>query len=202
MNFRTTEISQMLLRWLDRYSPPASMKDKPQAIQDEAEALLRVLLKFAPGSDYVGWVNGALDSLEYQMKTRAWPTKGEMGAVCANLRKDKTIAAEPVVFDTYAIMARKMQAGEAVGEGYLYGREACEIIKRRLVSEETMAAYRSSAFHARSHASGEAAALQWEAKAKHDHEMAKAMMRDAEASQRRVSIPSMKAKRSYSEAAK
>jgi hypothetical protein len=201
MNFRTTEISQMLLRWLDRYSPPASMKDKPQAMQDEAEALLRVLLKFAPGSDYVGWVNGALDSLEYQMKTRAWPTKGEMGAVCANLRKDKTIAADPVVFDTYTIMAAKMKAGEPVGEGYLYGREACEIIKRRLVSEDTMKAYRSGAFMARRHASGEAAALQWETQAKHDHEMAKAMMRDAETQQRAVALPSMKPTRTYSEAA-
>ena len=201
MNFRTTEISQMLLRWLDRYSPPASMKDKPQAMQDEAEALLRVLLKFAPGSDYVGWVNGALDSLEYQMKTRAWPTKGEMGAVCANLRKDRAVSAEPVVFDTYTIMAARMKAGDAVGEGYLYGREACDIIKRRLVTEDTMKAYRSAAFMARRQMHGEAAALQWETQAKHDHEMAKAMMRDAETQKRAVALPSMKPTRAYSEAA-
>jgi hypothetical protein len=201
MNFRTTEISQMLLRWLDRYSPPASMKDKPQAMQDEAEALLRVLLKFAPASDYVGWVNGALDSLEYQMKTRAWPTKGEMGAVCANLRKDKAVNAEPVVFDTYSIMAAKMKAGGAVGEAYLYGREACEIIKRRLVTEETMKAYRSAAFLNRSQMYGEDAALKWEAQAKHDHEMAKAMLRDAETQKRAVALPAMKPVRAYSEAA-
>lgn len=103
--------------------------------------------------------------------------------------------------DQYLITARRMAAGEAVGEGYLYGREACELIKRRLVDEETMTAYRSAAFLNRRQRYGENAALAWEAEQKDIHEQSKAMLRDAESEIRQIRVPSMKAKRSYSEAA-
>ena len=89
MSIRTDTIRRDLGRWLDRYSPPQAMKDNPRAIQDEGEALLRVLLKFAPREGYEGWVADALDRCAYTMKTRAWPTVGELGAACSNLRKDR-----------------------------------------------------------------------------------------------------------------
>jgi hypothetical protein len=89
MSVRTEIIHGILSRWLDRYSPPVAMKDNRQAIQDEAEALLRVLLRFAPKEGYEGWVADALDRCAYGMKTRAWPTVGDLGAACSNLRKDR-----------------------------------------------------------------------------------------------------------------
>ena len=156
MSMRKTELSQILTRWLNRYSPPRSMAGDQQAQQDEAEALFRVLMKFAPDAEYVDWTNAVLDQLEYQMKTRAWPTKGELGAVCSNMRKQsggKAAASATAQSgwgtDTYEIIGARMRRGDAVGEGYLYGREACEIIKRRLVTNETMAAYRSIAYLSR-----------------------------------------------------
>lgn len=180
MSIRSTEITGILTRWLERYSPPANIRDKPRAQQDEAEALLSVLMRFAPQAEYVPWVEKALDQLEYQMKTRAWPTKGELGSVCSNLRKETrqqvTDATQPDR-DPASVAARRMEAGEPVGEGWLYGIEACELIAKGLVSEDRMRAYRSAMFHARKSTYGEAAALSWEADAKAQHEAAKAVWR-------------------------
>lgn len=78
MNFRAIEMSKSLSRWLDRYSPPAAMKDKPQAIQDEADALLRALMFVAPQTGYMQWLDRVLDRLAMSMKTRAWPTVFEV----------------------------------------------------------------------------------------------------------------------------
>lgn len=100
--------------------------------------------------------------------------------------------------DPYAIVARRFAAGDPVGEGYLYGLEACEMIKRRLVDEQTMKSYRSGAFLARRERYGQDAALAWEAQAKADHEIAKQMLRDADTERRAVRLPRMKPH--YSEA--
>lgn len=174
------EISGILLRWLERYSPPAAMKDNPRAQQDEADSLLAVLLRFAPHDEAGPWVRRALDRLEYQMKTRAWPTKGEMAAICSDLRKQKpdAILADGLDMRPEAITARRMQKGEAVGESWLYGRLACELIASGLIDRDLMARYRSAAFMARKAEYGEAAALAWEAEAKQRHEDAKTVRRE------------------------
>jgi hypothetical protein len=178
-SLRKSEIAGIFSRWLERYSPPASIKDKPQAVQDETEALLAVLLKMAPQDGAAAFVARALDRLEYQMKTRAWPTKGELGAVCSNLRKDgpKGNANGDVDTRAVAVAARKMQASEPVGEGYLWGLCAVEMIAEGLIDEATMRRYRSGAFLSRKAQYGEAAALDWEAGAKARHEDAKAVWR-------------------------
>ncbi|NBT33510.1 MAG: hypothetical protein EBT13_16865, partial [Rhodobacteraceae bacterium] len=145
------------------------------------DALLSVLLKFAPKSEAGPWVRNALDKLEYQMKTRAWPTKGELGAVCSNLRKEAPrIDGDATGPDMTpeAINGRRMMKGEPVGESWLYGVLACELIAGRHVDEATMTAYRSGAFFARREMYGDEAAKAWEADAKARHEAAKASFRD------------------------
>ena len=78
MNLRTAEITQAFTRWLDRYSPPASIKDKPQAMQDEADMLLRALIRSAPGTNVGQWTERVLERVSERMKTRAWPTVFEI----------------------------------------------------------------------------------------------------------------------------
>lgn len=75
--------------------------------------------------------------------------------------------------ESYTIIAKRMAVGEPVAEGYLYGREACEIISRRLVSQDVMTGYRSGAFLARRGTYGLDAALAWETDAKATHEHAR-----------------------------
>lgn len=178
---RTAEITGLLTRWLERYSPPSQIRDNQRAQQDEAQALLAVLLRFAPQAGYAEFVARAFDQLEYQMKTRAWPTKGELGAVCSNLRKETVKAVDLTGGDDMSpasINARRMQRGEPVGEGWLYGTNACDLIATGLVDEATMTRYRSGAFLARKATYGEATALAGEAEAKARHDAARAVHRD------------------------
>lgn len=82
---RTAEIFAMLERWLRRFSPPIAMRDNAEAQQDEVESLGSVLVRFAPQTSPAQWVKTVLDRLEYGMKTRAWPTKGELAEVCTSM---------------------------------------------------------------------------------------------------------------------
>lgn len=191
---RKAEIQGMLARWLERYSPPSQIRDNNRAQQDEVESLLGVLLKFAPGSDYTGFINRVFDQLEYQMKTRAWPTKGEVGAVCSNLRKEMP-KAEQTSLDTdmsdAGIFARQMARGESVPVGALYGIVACEMIARGLVDEATMRAYRSNWFFARQRVYDEDRARRDEAEqiAKHDAAKEVWRQRNDEKPRRDVHVP-------------
>lgn len=175
MSIREAEIAKALTEWLESYSPPRSMAGNVDALQRESERLLSVLAKFAPAEGYNGWVSSVLDQCAYQMKTRAWPTVGELGAACSNVRKARQ--GEPFkttfTFDVHELNANRMKAGEAVGEGYLYGREAVELIARGLVDRELMTKYRSCAFLSRKKIHGEESALAWETEAKKRHEDAK-----------------------------
>lgn len=172
MSIRTEEIARTFNRWLDRYSPPTSMKDKPQAVQDEADTLLRVLLRFAPQEGYEGWINRALDKLEYQMKTRAWPTKGELGAVCSNLRKDEAMRAAPVTQEVKSdldIVAGRINNGDPVGDGWLYGKNALDLVASGKVSETQLRSYRSALFFSMRDVWGEGPAIEREAEMKRRH---------------------------------
>ena len=173
MSIRTDVIRRDLGRWLDRYSPPQAMKDNARAIQDEAEALLRVLLKFAPREGYDTWVSDALDRCAFTMKTRAWPTVGELGAACSNLRKEGSHGhsgpAVAWVADPVEINAKRINAGEAVGDEWLYGRRCVEILRSGRVTTDQIRRYRSAFFFAMKEVYGEAEALRREAEYKAKH---------------------------------
>lgn len=75
------------------------------------------------------------------------------------------------------VTGNRMSAGEPVGEGWLYGRQAVELIAGGYVTAETMRRYRSGAFLARRGIYGEADAKAWEQDALARHEAAKDMWR-------------------------
>lgn len=179
MNLRQADIAQNLTRWLDRYSCPQHLREKPEAAQAEVEKIAGVLVKMAPQQDYQPFLNRVFDTLDYQMKTRAWPTVGEVGAVCSNIRKEAPQLAGPASEATSPldIIAAKMERGEPVGEGWLYGRDAVELIRAGKVTREVMETYRSGAFLARRKVYGEDAALAWELHSKARHEAAKVVAR-------------------------
>ena len=187
MDFRKTEISQRLNEWLDRLAVPFHLRDKPEAAQKEAEALLRMVLKYAPKTDYVAFVNRICDLLDSRMKDRKWPSPHDMGAACANVAKDAakdSAVASDLDNSPEAITGRRMARGEPVGEGWLWGRAAVDLIAGQHVTREVMDRYRSGAFLARREAYGEEAALAWEAEAKARHDSARTAHRERSAQQK------------------
>lgn len=188
MSLRNSEIARQFQDWLQRYSPPQSIKANPKAMQAEADALLKVVLRFAPQDGYNGWVAEALEQCAYSMKTRAWPTVNELGAACSNRRKEAREAFTDLTKpqDDFERYAERIQKKLPVGDGWIYGRNAWEMLDRGLVTEADLQPYRSSLFFTMKDTWGEERALAVEAEFKRRHEEA----REAGASQKRdVSIP-------------
>lgn len=174
MNARTEEIAAIFRRWLERFTPPTSIKEKPYAAQDAADSLLRVLLKFSPQEDAGPWVRRALDAVEYEMKTRAWPTVHELGSVCEKQRKSDGASNKVTVIDPFEVAARRIKSGEPVGDMWIYGRLAQELVARGLVLESEIIKYRSGLFFMMKGTYGEDYARTAEAGFIRKHELARA----------------------------
>lgn len=80
MNTRSEQIHETFTRWLNRFQPPAFMARDDQAMQDEANALLRAVSHVLPSQGYTEALNQLLVELERTHKTRAWPTAQEIEA--------------------------------------------------------------------------------------------------------------------------
>jgi hypothetical protein len=177
---RTDYLAEHFNGWLERYAPPRFMTDKPDAAQQEADALLRILGRHAPTQGYAEWLEGILRQLTENMTARTWPTGGEVSKACRDANKftsPRDTGKKSEMRDAAQIVAQAMADGEPVGEAWLYGVAACELAARGLVTRELMDRYRSAAYFARRKTYGDAAALEWEAEAKERHEAGKALWR-------------------------
>jgi hypothetical protein len=144
----TKAASAFFLRWLDRLSPPARIAARPDAVQDERDALMRAVLRLMP-PDAEGWIARLTDDLDMHATTRAWPMVSEIAAAAKRIgspaaggeqRRDDW---QP---DPYAIAARDMAEGRPVSEFWIYGPKAKELLRRRLVSPERIEHYRAQWF--------------------------------------------------------
>lgn len=81
-NARTDSMTEHLSGFLDRYSPPRPIQSNPSAQQAEADALLKTMLHFAPRTGYEAFCDELFTDLSRQMRTRSWPTNGEMADAC------------------------------------------------------------------------------------------------------------------------
>lgn len=189
--FRKPEIAKLFTEWLDRYAPPQNLRDKPQAAQAEIDALIGVLLKMAPQAEYAPFIRAATEKLDFTMKVRTWPSVQELHSACTNVRKEMPrpldLSGDTVDMSPEAINSRRMMNGQPVGEGWLYGRQACDLIAKGIVTREVMERYREAAYRARAELYEAEAADRWLAEAKERHEEARELYRRRhEAPQKRV----------------
>lgn len=68
--------------FLDRYSPPRAIQNNPKAMQDEANDMLKAVVRNAPREGYAEWLDKVLGHLIESMTTRSWPTVGEVVKAC------------------------------------------------------------------------------------------------------------------------
>jgi hypothetical protein len=181
MSLHDSDIAARLKRFLDRRALPRRLEGKPAACEDEIRALSAALARNAPRSPdaLAGWWP-LFETILGEASPSLWPTEKEVrdAAQAASKNRPVAVRAEDAVdMSDEAINARRMQRGEPVGEGWLWGRNAVAMIARGLIDRETMQSYRSGAFLARKALYGEAAALAWEADAKDRHEVAREVHR-------------------------
>lgn len=176
MSLHESDLKARLTRFLGRKAMPRRLEGKPAAMEDEIASLSRVAAKAAPrGAEALAsWWPLFEDALSLQCGA-VWPTEKEILSAGRDASKDapKVAGALPERdMRPQAIIARRMQAGEPVGEEWLWGASAVLLIAERLVDERTMSGYRSAAFLARSEAYGRDKALAWEAERKEAHRIA------------------------------
>lgn len=145
MGYRDDALRVRLMNYLDRRAMPAHLKDKKQAQIDEVDALLRAISRLAPRDDVESWWPKVADSLDANRKFSTWPSVGEVVAACKDvggpgLRR----IAQGDEIDPLQVIATKMQAGEAVGDGCFYGRIAVDLVARGMVTQAQMKSYRSA----------------------------------------------------------
>lgn len=179
MSLHDSDITARFSRFLDRKALPRRLDGKPMAQDDEMRALVATITRYAPRHPpaLAAWwpvFEGALSEAcgDY------WPGEKQIKPAAQQASKDAPKMRDETGgpdMRPIAVAARRMQAGEAVGEAFLYGRMAVEMIAERLVDQDTMQRYRSGAFLARKATHGDDAALAWEAEAKVRHEAAKAV---------------------------
>lgn len=173
---------------LHRYRLPEHLSD--DAIRDEVNLLVEDINQLIPNGRTEDDFRLLLPEINTAIRRRhgaqGWPPAkifivATEDAIAATEKKKAATA--PVVakeIDPLQNVAAKMHAKEPVGEHYLWGRLAVDLLARGLVDHETMGAYRSGVFFARKKQYGEAAAIQWEAEAKARHEAAKDSARNSQ----------------------
>lgn len=149
MDYRTAEIAQHFRRWIARYSPPQHVKDKPEIMQDEIDAMMTALLRRTPRVDYMPFVHQVLDRLDFTSKTRVWPTVFEISTACSAIGRESPVAIDvgqkpdPELGPLRAAASR-IKAGEAVQDFYLYGPKALRLVREGHVTEGDLNRYREA----------------------------------------------------------
>jgi hypothetical protein len=187
---RQAYLAERFNEWLDRYAPPRFIAENPQAMQDEADVLLRIVARHAPAEGYAEWLDDVTRHLTEGMTARTWPTGGEVTKACAKASTHGARRAEPAANwapDPHAITARRIAAGEPVGDDWIYGRRCVELLRSGLVTVAQVKAYRSSLFFAMRDLYGEAEAMRREGDYKAKHAAA-VEVADAKPSPRDVSV--------------
>lgn len=186
MSLHQSEILMRLNRFLERRTLPRSLEGKPQAIADELGAMTRIIGRHASKSDFGAWWNRFEADLGERNTTRSWPSEGEVASSCKAVSDySGSRIAEAGSFDPHQIAAKRIAANEAIGDEWIYGRRALELVEKGLTTEGDLRPYRSALFFRMKDQWGADVAREREAELIRRHE-------DAETGQRRqrsIQIP-------------
>lgn len=167
---RVRIITAKLNDFLRRYKRPDHL-DQSEALnelREMAEELNGLMpASFSP-EDLAARIDAALRHIRQTYKGRAWPTVSHMVDAMDRVAK---LSGAPAIqgadapkwaMDSMATAARRMNAGEPVGDEWLYGRNAVRLTRSGLVPSDTMRQYRSALYFAAKDATGHDIAVRME----------------------------------------
>ena len=142
-SIREADLSQRFNEFLDRFSPPRGIVNNPTAMQQDADAMLQTVLRYAPKSGHIEWLEGVLRTLQEGMTTRSWPAPGELAKACKGGGKEAPAAPSEAVEE--AAIGRMIAwyekfGTQAPGQGN-HGRTA-ELIRRGVLKDEKFAHFK------------------------------------------------------------
>lgn len=162
-NQRVRLITASLNDFLRLYKRPEHLDAETALteLREMAEEMNLLIASTSGQSDLEGQIKQAFRNIRQTYKGRSWPTVSHLvDAMNASAKVGKAKKIEPEQKsawrpDTMQIMAGRMNAGEAVGDEWFYGRNSLELLKSGLVDKETMRKYRSAFYFAAKEVCGE-----------------------------------------------
>lgn len=148
---RIKTAASIITDFLRQYQRPSHLDNEAAmreiaAIAEEVNAL--VSTSSSP-DEFKGRILDACRILRQTYTQRAWPMPAHfikaMEAVAAKVNKSVSADAKVATFDSaQQIAAQRIIEGEPVGDGWLYGRLALDLLSSGLVSESDLARYRET----------------------------------------------------------
>ena len=150
MNYdmRVQLIRNELMNILGTYAIPKHLEDEKRA-QAEVEGICRLINQKFPNDTNEDHIRGTMDramlKLKEAHKSRSWPSAADIAAAVSksmNKQRSNVQASKgPWKPDTLALNAKRIIAGEPVGEMYIRGKLADKMVQMGLITDEHLQPY-------------------------------------------------------------
>ncbi len=131
MSIHDADLSRRLNDFLSRRQPPKAFAANEKAQAEQFTAYLKALKKYAPqGDNLQDWWTRFLDELGQSSETWAWPSEREVWNACksASGTSRREGPGDGWKADPVAINLRRLEAGEPMGDFWLWGRGALQLV--------------------------------------------------------------------------
>lgn len=145
---RTRVILSELIKMMQGYATPKHLNTRAKE-EDEARNIVRMLNQKFPNDTTEDHIRGTMDramlKLKEAHKSRTWPTAADISAaVSKSMSTSKSSLPSGNATwkpDSLEINAKRIKAGEPVGQMYIQGKLAERMVREGLVTEEQLAPY-------------------------------------------------------------
>tara|TARA_B100000035_G_scaffold92803_1_gene78498 strand:+ start:413 stop:874 length:462 start_codon:yes stop_codon:yes gene_type:complete len=143
---RNEELKEKTLKMLGRLNAPRAVQNNDENMKSEAEFLCNQIIKLAPSKNYNEWFQDFEENLLSNLETRTWPTAKEISksakAIAPKRPEFKELEPEKYQPNELKINANRINNSEPVGENYIMGAMAEQMVRAGLVAEKQLEPYK------------------------------------------------------------
>tara|TARA_B100000035_G_scaffold253271_1_gene222640 strand:- start:184 stop:657 length:474 start_codon:yes stop_codon:yes gene_type:complete len=146
-NQRNDELRNNTMKLLARLNAPRAVQGNTDALKTEAQFLVDRVIKLAPSRQYTDWFVDFEEALLTNLESRTWPTAKEISKAAKDIapkRPEIRDDTQPKGYepDELKINAKRIHNKEEVGENYIFGTMAEQMVRKGLVTQEQLQPYR------------------------------------------------------------
>ena len=131
---------------LGRLNAPRAVQNNDENMKSEAEFLCNQIIKLAPSRNYNEWFQDFEENLLSNLETRTWPTAKEISksakAIAPKRPEFRELEPEKYQPNELKINANRINNNEPVGENYVMGAMAEQMVRAGLVAEKQLEPYK------------------------------------------------------------
>ena len=143
---RNNELKEKTLKMLGHLNAPRAVQNNDENMKSEAEFLCNQIIKLAPSRNYNEWFKDFEENLLSNLETRTWPTAKEISksakAIAPKRPEFREMEPEKYQPNELKINANRINNNEPVGENYIMGAMAEQMVRAGLVAEKQLEPYK------------------------------------------------------------